>query len=98
MAFLPAAPEIPFHVLLPGIPENGGRALQDTLRILRRELKRMECWSYVLGVGSSQFVENFQGRSFSQAKTDIIEEPGGLCVLQETPAPYGSELAPKIAP
>jgi putative transposase len=66
-------------------------------RIIRGELKRTECWSHALAVGSRQFLENYQARIFSRAKTQIVEEPGGLCVLRETPPPYGSELTVKKA-
>ena len=66
-------------------------------RIVQGQLQRMECWSRALAVGSREFLEQFQARHFTRAKTAIVEEPAGLCVLREDPLPYGLKSASKIA-
>ena len=70
-------------------------ALQE--RIARGEIKRMECWTQALGVGSRPFLDRSQSMILTRLNTTIVEQDDGLCVLKEEPSPYGNKPPLKIS-
>ena len=66
-------------------------------KIVEGKVKRMDCWTQALGVGSRPFLEKSQKLIYTRLESAIAEEENGLYVLKENPTAYGDKKASKNA-
>jgi len=58
--------------------------------------RRDGAWTESLAVGDWAFVEDVKGHLGTRVRTRQIEEQTERCLLKETPATYGCEIAPEM--